>query len=132
MMQKKHTSAFALLLALLLGCGSKTAPLPELHAVKGRVVKGGQPVVGGFLQLQRDNDPSVLVINAPVGEDGSFVVTTIGPDGKQSPGAPEGNYHVTYTKPGSDQNVVAVTLPHLLKIDAASTELLVDLSKVGR
>jgi hypothetical protein len=98
--------AAALLLLGLAGCtGSK---LPDLHTVRGTVLKGKQPLAQALVALIPDDAESAaaFTVNGLTDEQGNFTVSTLeARTNKKRSGAPEGNYRVVVTLPmGADQS----------------------------
>jgi hypothetical protein len=109
---------FGLLLLTLCGCGSGSAAKnePPLHPVQGKIVRGGQPVSGGRVEMRNQNDPNAPMMTADVGNDGTFNPTTFR-DGKAQVGIPEGSYEVTYlaSKDGQMFDVIKLKTPFVVK-----------------
>lgn len=114
------------------GCNSGGgAALPTMHPVKGQILRGTEPVTGGYLTLRSDAHPG-LIVTARVEADGRFeagTVDTRDKDGKRTSGAPEGTYRGEYAPPGTDQNVTPITLKAPLTIVAGPNDLTIDLGK---
>lgn len=116
-----------LLIVLTSGCGAKPAPLPELHAVTGQLVRQGAPVAGGFLSFKAVDTQAAPMVNAQVDQDGKFRLMTIPEGGTATAGVPAGKYMVTYSPPALDQNNLPVTLAQPIEIQASTTQITVDL-----
>ncbi len=119
---------FLFALAVLTGCG-KPVNLPKLNVVKGTVTSSGQAVKGGRLALKAEPDNPDLNINALVDQNGFFEVISMDRDGKKRPGAPEGNYRVTYIPQTTEHNVSPIELPALYTVEAKANQWTVDLPK---
>jgi hypothetical protein len=118
---------FSFLLVLVLGCGTSRpeGDLPELHPTRGVVTSAGKPVAGGLLRLKAvasaDNN---LRVTGPVGADGAFELsTTHALSQRKAPGAPTGDYTVTYMPPGETQSVMPVKLSQRVTIKPGPNEL---------
>jgi len=90
-----------ILLAALVGCTSKSPPLPTLYPVKGRVVNSGAPVKGGIVKLSPVDNPFPYVIDGKVNDAGQFELST-DRDARRIPGVPEGKYRATYSQGGME------------------------------
>jgi hypothetical protein len=124
----------ALALVVLLGCSGSDRPvgdLPELHPVKGKVVRGGEPVSGGELRLSADATGADWVINAEVGPDGTFELKTLHAlSMKMGPGAPAGTWTATYSPPlTTNQAPVPVRATKPVTVAAGPNEIVVELPK---
>ena len=121
--------------ALLVGCqpDKPKGELPPLHAVKGSVSRGGNPVGGGVIQFRPEPDVPNIVVNAEVKPDGTFELKTLHAlSQKSAPGAPAGTYRVLYLPPtAGDQNMAAppVVLPKPFTVKEGPNELPIDLGK---
>lgn len=101
---------------LVVGCGGEKGQpaFPELVPVKGVVKKGGAPVSGGVVKFTPDPDTAEFLVNAEVGTDGTFTLSTVrttDKSGERKPGAAAGKYAVTYMPPAGDQTTGGVALP---------------------
>ncbi|MCZ2341268.1 MAG: hypothetical protein LC104_05660 [Bacteroidales bacterium] len=121
----------------LVGCGgqAKLAEFADLKPVKGTVTHKGKPVVGGVVVFQSEPDKPDFLVNGEVGSDGSYTLTTVRLNdrtGERKPGAPTGNYRITYTPVSGDQTVgkaaVPIVVPRLVTIDGREDVLNIDLS----
>ncbi|MCS7304246.1 MAG: hypothetical protein NZ602_03955 [Thermoguttaceae bacterium] len=137
------------LLGLMWGCGGgKGRPegeLPKLQPVRGQLLRAGQPVSGGSLQLEPLSSQKApassgqsmqnLSIGANVKPDGGFEVVTLHTlSMKSAPGAPVGQYRVTYLPPASgkpeDQAAFQpITLPQPITIQEGQNELRLSLDQ---
>lgn len=125
-------------LGLLAGC-DPGRPQPEfdaLHPVKGVVKRGAQPVKGGLIQFTPDPNKPEFLTNAVVGADGTYALTTVrttDKQGERKPGAPAGNYKVTYTPPLGDQTEGGqsppVELPTAVTVNPGENDIPIDLGK---
>ncbi|MBY0514206.1 MAG: hypothetical protein K2P78_09890 [Gemmataceae bacterium] len=124
--------------ALLAGCGGgkDQPPFSDLHPVKGVVMRNGQPVKGGAVRFNPDPDRPGFLINSDVAADGTFNLSTVrttDSQGERKPGAPAGNYKVTFIPPLGDQTaggqVSAIDLPGTVTVEAKENNLTIDLPK---
>jgi len=126
---------FASVLLFAIGsasCSKKANHLPAFHPVKGVVQLNGQRVNGGELYIRPEESQPNLVIMAQVGNDGSFEVFSMDTqdrEGKKLPGAPEGNYELTYAPPNQDQTEKLIELASLFAVQAKSNEWVVELKE---
>jgi hypothetical protein len=102
------------LAALLVGCGGggSQPAFPDLYPAKGVVKRGGQPVAGGSVRFTPEPDRPEFLVNAEVGPDGTFSLSTVRTTdkaGERKPGAPAGRYRVTYMPPAGDQTAGGVS-----------------------
>lgn len=127
-----------LLCGVLTGCGGQVelAEFEALKPIKGTVTQAGQPVSGGVIVFQSEPDKPDFLVNSEVGSDGSYTLTTVRLNdrtGERKPGAPAGNYRVTYTPVIQDQTAQGaagpITLPKLVVIDGREEVLNIDLPK---
>ena len=123
------------LLAVLLvaGCDSKESQKakPTLHPVKGKLLRGGEPVNGGYLTLRAEKNPD-LIVSAKVNSDGTFEAFTVDSSergGNRTSGAPEGTYRGEYGPPGTDQSILPVPLKEPVVIKAGDNDLTIDIGK---
>ena len=97
------------------GCGGETGPaFPALVPVRGVVKRSGAPVSGGVLKFTPDPDATEFSVNAEVGADGTFTVSTVRTtdrSGERKAGAPSGKYKVTYLPSLGDQTAGAAPKP---------------------
>lgn len=123
-----------ILLALAVLCGGCESGRPQpafsdLHAATGVVTKGGSAVSGGVVTFTPQPDRQEFMINSEVGADGRFSLTTVratDSKGERRPGAPAGEYSVTYLPPVKDQttgNLDPIVLPNPIKIQAGGNDL---------
>lgn len=135
-----RTPARLLLPALALlaaGCGGESQPpFPDLQPVTGAVRQGGRPVKGGAVRFAPDPDNPAFTVNGPVGDDGRFTLSTVRTtdrNGERKPGAPAGQYRVTYLPPAGDQTTgpaaPPVDLPTPVTVEPRETTLTIDLPK---
>jgi hypothetical protein len=126
------------LVVLLAGCGGGNQPaFPDLHPVKGVVKRGGQPVAGGSVRFTPEPDRPEFLVNAEVGPDGTFSLTTVrttDKSGERKPGAAAGAYRVTYMPPAGDQTAGGVSFtpveaPGTVTVAAQENDLTVVLTK---
>ena len=122
--------------ALVAGCGKdgNQPAFAELHPVKGVVKRGGQPVKAGMVRFFPDPDKPDFIINSLVQSDGTFTLTTVrstDSKGERKPGAPAGNYKVTYMPDALDQTGGGSTEPiPILKpvtVTAGAKEIVLEL-----
>ncbi len=112
------------------GCGGPVQPaFDPLHAVTGKVQRGGMPLTGGSLRFNAIPDKEEFIVNSLVGPDGSFTLTTVrttDSKGERRPGAPAGEYTVVYTPESADQTAAyqpPITLPQKVTIEAKENVL---------
>ena len=122
-----------LAVSFTLGCDKATTPpaLPDLHPVKGQILRGSQPVSGGYLTLRSDANIN-LMVTAKVGEDGTFEAFTMDTSHKESKrtaGAPAGTYRGEYGPPSTDQSVQPIPLKDPVTIVAGPNDLKIILPK---
>jgi hypothetical protein len=123
----------AVLLAILTaGCDKDSGPAKvTLHPVKGKLLRAGQPVKGGYLTLRSDGHPT-LIVTAKVGDDGTFEAMTVDTaerGGNRTTGAPEGTYRGEYGPPGTDQSIMPVPLREPVTIKAGPNDLTIEIGK---
>lgn len=107
-MRNKFPAAIAMVaLVSLIGCGSSSAPdgLKNLVAVSGVLKYKGEPANGAEMILypegtEQNNAAGAPITKAIVGEDGTFVVQTVIPQGTGN-GATPGTYlaSISWRKP---------------------------------
>lgn len=131
----RTTLSLAVLIGLV-GCGGdKGQPaFSELNAVTGVVKRNGQPVKGGKLTFTLDPDKQEFGVNAVVGSDGTYTLTTYrltDSSGERKPGAPAGTYKVTYVPDITDQtsggSMEPVRLTTSVTVAAGANTLNIDL-----
>ncbi len=131
-----RTTFLTMALLGILGCGDsvKQPDFPDLHPVKGVVKLGGQPVKGGAVQFIPEPDRPEFLINSEVGTDGTFTLSTVRTTdnkGERRPGAPAGNYRVTYTPMMTEQAAGAIIEPitttQVLTVATGPNDLTIDL-----
>ncbi|MSR52226.1 MAG: hypothetical protein EXS09_02925 [Gemmataceae bacterium] len=127
--------SFSVLLAVgvAVGCEKVTTPpaLPELQPVKGQILRGTQPVSGGYLTLRSDTNQD-LMVTAKVGEDGTFeafTTDTSHKDSQRAVGVPVGTYRGEYGPPSTDQSIQPIPLKAPIHIVAGPNELKIVLPK---
>jgi hypothetical protein len=126
--------AVAALAAWCAGCNGKPA-FPELHPVKGVVKRGGQPVQGGAVRFNPASGNQDFLINAEVGADGTYTLSTVRTtgSGERKPGAPAGSYRVTYTPLIADQTSGErhdpIDLPTVVTVKPGDNDIPIDLPK---
>jgi hypothetical protein len=89
-------------LVAVLGCGgdSKLDALGPLVPVQGKVTLGGQPLVGGRLELYPAlGDPNVARFQGTIDAQGNYFIETNGKEG-----APAGKYRAAVWTGGDDKN----------------------------
>jgi hypothetical protein len=135
-MNARAALLFVVLGPAFLGCG-KGEELPPLYPARGKVLKGGQPVKGGLIQFSQEGTQKPPIVNARVGEDGNFTLTTQ-QGGRSGAGAPEGTYRVIYHPPAGEgaqadpakaQAALPVTLSMTYKVQSGENDFLIDLAK---
>lgn len=123
----------ALGLLALAGCSDPKVQgdLPDLHPVKGKVVRGTKAVAGGEVRFTAAGVGADWVINAEVGADGTFEVRTIHAlSMKKGPGAPAGTWTATYSPPlVNNAAPVPVRAIKLVTVAAGANEVVVELPK---
>ncbi len=113
-----------LTLAIIPGCGKgrPEGELPELYPAGGIVTRGGQPVPVGLLRfrpVQPDTQSSNYLVTSLVGQDGRFELATMHAlSQKKKPGAPAGDYTITYMPPVEGQVVPMVNLKQKFTISS--------------
>ncbi|MFO0965721.1 MAG: hypothetical protein U0793_09080 [Gemmataceae bacterium] len=90
------------------GCGGdrSQAEFGELVPVSGVVTRGGAPANGGVVEFVPDPNKDEFMINAEVGSDGRFSLTTVrttDTKGERKNGLAPGKYRVVYRPPLSEQ-----------------------------
>jgi hypothetical protein len=118
------------------GCGGGSQlSFPELHPVAGVVRKGGRPVCGGSIRFAPVPERPEFLVNAPVGPDGTFRLTTVRTTdtrGERKSGAAAGKYRVSYTPPAGAQTAGTpltrpIDLPGPVVIEGRDNELTINL-----
>jgi hypothetical protein len=126
-------TSVVLVLAVLVGCSEPKVQgdLPDLHPVKGKVVRAGQPVSGGEIRFTADGIGNDWVINAEVGADGTFELRTLHAlSMKKGTGAPAGTWTATYSPPlKNNQAPVPVRATKPVTVAAGSNDVVVELPK---
>ena len=126
-------TAVVLALSILVGCSEHKVPgdLPELHLVKGKVVRGDLPVSGGEIRFTADGTGAHWVINAEVGADGAFEMQTLHAlSMKKGKGAPAGTWTATYSPPlANNAAPLPVRAAKPVTVVAGPNELVVELPK---
>lgn len=134
---RQRTGLPVLLLSLALGgCGgADQPPFPELSPVKGVVKRGNDPVAGGDIKFTPEPDRPEFIVNSVVGADGTYSLTTVRTTdtrGERKPGAPAGNYKVTYIPPHnsktSTKSFTPIDLKALVTVQAGANDIAIDLS----
>jgi hypothetical protein len=131
-------AAPVLVAVFLSGCGEPQPEWPELHAVSGVVKQNGKPVTGGAVQFAPRPERWEFHTNSEVGPDGRFTLTTVrttDAQGERRPGAPAGEYQVTYIAPIADQTAGFTepkTLTRLVTIAAGANDLNIELNEAAR
>jgi hypothetical protein len=117
-----------LLGAAVLGCRGEEE-MPPLYRVTGKVIHDGRPVQGGSIRFTPVNEQAVIIVNAPVDQEGKFELRTV--KGRtRAPGAPEGTYQVSYQPPFQGKTVPeGVTLPETYKVEARENAFTIDVGK---
>lgn len=123
------------LAVLCCGCesGRPQPAFSDLHPATGIVTKGGQAVSGGVVTFTSQPDRQEFMINSEVGADGRFSLTTVratDSQGERRPGAPAGEYTVTYLPPVKDQitgNLEPIVLSKSVTIQAGDNDLKLEL-----
>ncbi|OWK35071.1 hypothetical protein [Fimbriiglobus ruber] len=132
------TGIVALSVALVTGCADSNQPtFPALHPVKGVVKRGSGAVSGGVVRFLPEPDKGEFIVNAEVGQDGTFTLTTVRSTdsrGERKTGAPAGAYKVTYTPLLGEQKAGAtvsgpVNVPGSITIQSGNNDLTIDLTK---
>jgi hypothetical protein len=107
---KTLTILVGVALLCTVGC-SKRSSLPETYPVRGKVVfQGGQPVRGGAVWFQPQNDPHVST-SGEINPDGTFTLHSSRAGG-HSPGAIAGPHRVTVVAALEGRSRAQVS-PHL-------------------
>lgn len=113
-------------LAAALGCQTEEA-LPPLFPVEGTVVNKGVPVKGGAVSFMRQDEQTPLIVIGDVDEDGNFTLATV--KGRQKiPGAPQGNYRVTYSPPVIGKQALPVTPAQVYAVAPSPNKISIDLA----
>jgi hypothetical protein len=139
-MRLVHLLAFVVLGLGVAGCSAPPQPeFGELHPVTGVVKQDGKPVSGGVVRFRPDPDKPEFLINSEVASDGTFSLSTVRTTDKQGerrPGAPAGQYKVTYEPKLGDQTAdryrEPVTLPKPVTIEAKSNQLTIELPPIRK
>src|SRR6202044_3871841 len=84
------------------GCSKSGETLPKMNPVKGTITHNGSPVGAGFVRFM-PVEYSDLIVNGEVAPNGTFELQTVVNKDKRVKGAPAGNYNVTYSPAGKDQ-----------------------------
>lgn len=113
-MSYRWTRLAALVVLTVAGCGEHRGP--ATYGASGKVVyANGEPMSGGTVQFQPQNDASVSTF-AEIEKDGTFSLCTL-VHGKKTAGAIEGPHRVTVIPPmGANQAALPVALPDLVVI----------------
>lgn len=126
---------FCLILTLCTtGCKKKpgSGNVPAVHPVKGVVLKNGQHVTNGDLEIRPVQELPNLLVSAVLKPDGTFEVFSMDTqdrDGKKHPGAPEGSYQLTYSVQTQDQQIQSVKLSKPFVVEAKPNEWIVNLDE---
>jgi hypothetical protein len=119
----------ASLLLSVLATGCNPGKQYQFHAVKGRVLRGEEPVSGGTIRFTNPEDPN-LVATSPIGADGTFVLqsSTTQP-ARTSAGAPVGQYQVVVSMPAEQPNrpFPSLTAPEMYTVAPGANDLTVKL-----
>jgi hypothetical protein len=130
-----RTITKAIGITVLVSCssGCLNPAFPALHQVQGAVTLDGEPVKGGSVRFVPSAGDSKFIFRAPVGLDGSYILTTSrasGPRSEIHPGAPTGQYSVTYTPimraDGTDQ-LHPIRLPTVVTVKAGDNDIPIQL-----
>lgn len=124
------------LAVLCSGCesGRPQPAFSDLHPATGIVTQSGKTVGGGVVTFTPQPDRQEFLINSEVGDDGRFSLSTVratDSKGERRPGAPAGEYRVTYLPPVKNQtagNLDPIALPKHTTIQAGSNDLKLELS----
>jgi hypothetical protein len=130
----RSCSAVFVFLTMVVGCrndGHKGDDLPTLFPVKGQVVKNGVAVKGGSISFVRLNEQTPLIVISDVDGAGSFELATV-QGRKKIPGAPEGEYHATYSPPVLGKDAFPVTPPQTFAVARGPNEIRIDVGQDGR
>lgn len=138
-------SLFGLFFGCWGGTGRPEGALPKLQPVRGQLVRAGQPVSGGAVRFEpMASSPGAtagtssqqnLSIGGNVGPDGRFELVTLHTLSMQSgPGAPVGQYRVTYLPPASEKPedqaaIQPITLPEPVTIQEGQNDLTLSLDR---
>ena len=83
----------------LAGCKVEL-PFPELHPLDGTITRDGQPAGrGGIIFIREGGNPTGIIVNASVNEDGTFTGTSslsTGAGAVIKPGVPVGRFKAIY------------------------------------
>jgi hypothetical protein len=137
-MAARPLAAPVLIAMLLAGCSEPQPDWPELHPASGVVKQNGKPVTGGAVQFAPQPERFEFHTNSELGPDGRFTLTTVrttDAHGERRPGAPAGEYQVTYIAPIVDQTAGFTepkTLTRLVTIAAGANELTIELNESAR
>lgn len=141
------TSLFGLFFGCGGGSGRPAGALPKLQPVQGQLLRAGQPVSGGSVRLEPISQTPTpdgaqsgknLSIGGNVGPDGRFELVTLHTLSMQSgPGAPVGQYRVTYLPPASEKPedqaaVQPITLPEPVTLQEGQNDLKLSLDRPKR
>lgn len=130
--------AAALFAALAAGCGGETAQpkFPDLVPAKGVVKRAGAAVTAGAVQFLPDPPTADFLVNAEVGKDGTFALSTVrttDKTGERKPGAPPGKYKAVFQPPLGEQTaggvLEPVNVPGPFEVKAGGGDIVVELPK---
>lgn len=133
----------ALAAAALAGCGGKGGgnqpAFADLHPVKGVVKRDGRLVTGGQVRFNPEPDKGEFIINAEVGGDGTYKLSTTratDQTGERKPGAPAGTYLVVFIPALGDQsaggNTDPVELPKPVTVAAGDNDIPIEVPAVKK
>src|SRR6266705_784236 len=92
------------LFVLAAACGCSNSRMPDLHAVRGTVTNGKQPLVNAIVVLVPDDAELAagFTISGLTDEQGNYTISTLeARHNRKRSGAPEGTYQVLVTLPVS-------------------------------
>jgi len=110
---RTHRLRFSVTAVILIGlCGCKRElPFPDLHPLEGKILRDGKPVKGGgIIFIRESSDPTGLIVNASVNDDGTFTGSSSLSTGNGAvikPGVPIGRFKAVF-HPLSDGSVTGL------------------------
>ena len=123
--------AVAALSAIAVVSGCDRSGLPKTHPVKGKVVfkRDGSPVKGGTIEMKTTSDPTLQAIS-DIRPDGTFTLVAY-KDGREKPGAVEGEYQVFVELDQQDEErrLVRVAVPGTITLKPGGGDVTIEIDR---